>query len=384
MPKRLPLVLSTGNFVVGLGAFVVIGLVSPIAAAFGATPEEAGRVMTWYAMAYALGAPLATALSGSISRRFVLTGGLALFAFGSILGALAPSLFLLEVSRILVAIGAGLFTPGAAAVAVATSAPEKRAQALSMVFAGLTLAQVIGVPLGAWAGYAFGFASTFWAVAILAGAAAVLVYAVVPANLAFQPTSLGVLGETLTTPRLLLPILYTTTIMAAVYVVYTFLGPLIEERYGFGRDGVTVYLLLFGGAAVFGNFIGGFSADRFGPSRTLMAISILQMLLLPIIAVAPVGPITMGVLCVIWSLSGWSFMTPQQSRLVAIGPDRAPVMLSLNASAIYLGVAIGSAIGSMALSHGRWTSVAVAASLVAAVAIAHLALSDRLAKLSGR
>ena len=376
---RLPLILSGGNFVIGLGAFVVIGLVSPIAATFGATPDEAGHVMTWYAVAYALGSPVVAALTGRAPRRVVLTAGLLLFASGAALGAMAPSLFALELSRVVVAAGAGLYTPGAAAVTVAIAPPEQRATELSVVFAGLTLAQVLGVPFGTWAGYAYGFQTTFWVVAALAVCAAAIVWRAIPAALPFQPASLVVLGSTLATSRYLAAVLFTTTIMAAVYVVYTYLGPLIEARYGFGRDGVTVYLLLFGIAAVFGNFVGGLSADRFGPSRTLTAICIVQIAMLPVIAIAPLGAVAMGVAVTLWSLSGWSFMTPQQARLVAAAPDRAPVMLALNASAIYLGVAIGSAIGGLALRHGGWMAVGVAAFVTALAALAHLRLSDRLA-----
>jgi predicted MFS family arabinose efflux permease len=241
------------------------------------------------------------------------------------------------------------------------------------------MAQAFGVPIGAWAGYSFGFAVTFWVVAVLAVLAAILVYVETPARLPFQPTSLAQLGETLTTPRLIMPVLFTSTMIAAIYVVYTFLGPLIETRYGFGRDGVTIYFILFGAAAVFGNFIGGFSADRFGPSKTLLAIGLGQVVMLPTIAVAPLGAVAMGVAVTVWSLFGWSFMTPQQSRLVAIAPDRAPVMLSLNASAIYLGVAIGSAIGGLALGSGGWPLVAITGSAVAVLAIGHLLASDKLA-----
>jgi DHA1 family inner membrane transport protein len=375
----LHLVLSAGNFVIGLGAFVVVGLISPIASTFEVTHEQAGLVLTYYAIAYAFGAPIVTALTGGVTRRLVLTGGLILFALGAVGSAIASSIIAFQVSRVFVAIGAGLFTPGAAAVAVTLSKPENRARALSLVFAGLTLAQVLGVPLGSWAGYTFGIAATFWVVAGLALIAAVLVFAITPPALPFQATSLSVLGETLLTPRLILPVLYSTTLMTAIYVVYTYLGPLIEARYGFGRDGVAAYFLLFGAAAVFGNFIGGYSADRLGPSRTLIVLCIAQMILLPTIVIAPIGAIALGVIVVIWSLSGWSYMTPQQSRIVAIAPERAPVLLSLNASAILLGVALGSAIGGQALAYGGWTMVAVASAAIALAGVLHLILSDRLA-----
>jgi MFS transporter, DHA1 family, inner membrane transport protein len=374
----LPFVLSAGNFVIGLGAFVVIGLISPIADTFRVTPDRAGLVLTYYAIAYALGAPLVTALTGKISRRSALTGGLVLFGLGAAGSAMAGSIVEFQVSRVVVALGAGLFTPGAAAVAVTLSKPENRARALSVVFAGLTLAQVFGVPLGSWAGYTFGIADTFWVIAGLALVAAALVFVSTPATLPFQATSLSVLGKTLLTPRLILPVMYSTTFMTAIYVVYTYLGLLVEARYGFGRDGVAAYFVLFGIAAVFGNFIGGYSADRLGPSRTLIVLCLAQMVLLPTIVVAPVGAVTLGVIVVIWSLSGWSYMTPQQSRIVATAPERAPALLSLNASAILLGVALGSAIGGQVLTHGGWPMVAATSAVIAMCGIAHLVLSDRL------
>jgi DHA1 family inner membrane transport protein len=196
-------VLSAGNFVIGVGAFVVIGLISPIASTFGTTPEHAGLAMTYYAIAYAFGAPVITAVTGKAPRRLVLAGGLTLFGIGSIGSALAPSLGTFQASRILVALGAGLFTPGTAAVAVTLSEPRNRARALSVVFAGLTLAQVFGVPLGSWAGYTFGIPTIFGAVAVLALIAAALVFAITPAALPFEAASLSGLGEMLLTPRLM-------------------------------------------------------------------------------------------------------------------------------------------------------------------------------------
>jgi DHA1 family inner membrane transport protein len=377
-------VLSAGNFVIGLGAFVVIGLVSPIATAYGASLDEAGHVMTWYAAAYAVGSPLVTALTGRAPRRAVLAGGLVVFGLGIALGALAPSLLTLDLSRVVVAAGAGLYTPGAAAVTVATAPPEHRATQLSMVFAGLTLAQVIGVPLGTYAGYAYGFQMTFWAVAALALLAAALVYAALPADLPFQPASLKVLGETLAAPSLIGAVLFTTSFVAAIYGVYTYLGPLIEARYGYGRDGVALFLLLFGLAAVFGNFVGGALADRIGPSATLALIGTVQLVMLPTVTIAPLAPLAMAGCVVVWSLAGWSFMTPQQARLVAIAPDRAPVMLALNASALYLGVAVGSAVGGFALRSGGWTAVGATAGLVAALALLHLRVTDRAVRRSAQ
>jgi predicted MFS family arabinose efflux permease len=135
---------------------------------FGFSPRS--RIIFW-----ALGSPVIAAITGKAPRRLVLAGGLAFFGLGSIGSAVSLNLGTFQASRVLVALGAGLVTPGTAAVAVTLSGSGNRARALSVVFAGLTFAQVFGVPLGSWAGYTFGIAATFWVVAVLAFIVAVLV-----------------------------------------------------------------------------------------------------------------------------------------------------------------------------------------------------------------
>ncbi len=375
----LPIVCASGGFVVGLGVFVMIGLNTPIAAAYRTTPDEAGLVVTWYAVAYALAAPVSTALTGDLSRRNALAAGLLLFAVASAAGAVAPSLLLLKLSRILAAIGAGIFQPGAASVVASAAGQDRRGRALAILFSGTTIAQVFGVPLGSWCGYALGFGATLWGVAGLAALAAVIVWASIPAGLEFQPASLQTLAHTLLTPHLLLAALYSTTLMAATYAVYTYIGPLIESRYGFGRDGVTLYLILMGLVAIPSNFLGGHSADRLGAFRTLVVLNILQIFMLPIVAWVQMGPVAMAVALSIWGMSAWAYMTPQQSRLVGMAPDHPGIMMSLNTSAIFIGVAVGSALGGAALARGSWGLVAGLSCVLAAGALAHLIGSDRLA-----
>ena len=141
--------LALGNFTVGMGAFVVIGIITPISESLDVGKADAGIILTSYAIAYALLSPVGAALTGSFSRRTVLAGALALFCAGSLLSAMSWSIPMLAASRVVVAFGAALFTPLAASLAVVISPPEQRGRALAKVFGGLTLAQVIGVPLGA-------------------------------------------------------------------------------------------------------------------------------------------------------------------------------------------------------------------------------------------
>jgi MFS transporter, DHA1 family, inner membrane transport protein len=373
------LALAAGNFVIGFGGFVVVGLVAAIAQSFSVSPQEAGRLMTWYAVAYAIGSPVGIALAGDMPRQKVMLIGLGLFMLGAIGSALAPTLFWMELARIPAAFGGGLFTPTAAAIAVAQAAPAERGKTLAAVFSGLTMAQAFGVPAGSWLGYTFGPPAAFWTVAALCVVAAIWIRQATPADLRLQPATLSDLGNAIAMPRLILPVLFTAVFMAAIYVVYTYLAPLTEQKTGQGRDAVTIIFFCFGVMAIVANMLGGLMADRIGPSRTLAILAAGQAMLLPAIVLSPVGLWGMTTLVVLASLFGWSFMAPQQSRLVALDPAKAPLLLALNASAIYVAAALGSALGGLALSAGGYPAVAFMASGIALLSLAWLIFSDRIA-----
>ena len=364
--------LALGNFAVGMGAFVVIGVITPIAEGLNVSKADAGIILTAYAIAYAVLSPVGAALTGSFSRRAVLTGALALFCLGSVLSALAWSLPVLVVSRVLVAFGAALFTPLAAGLAVAISPPEQRGRALAKVFGGLTLAQVAGVPLGAWLAYRFGWHSTFWTVAALSAASALVLFYAIPRNISFQPTTLASIVSSLKNGRLMLAVTFTATIMTAIYVVFTFFGPLIEASAGTNAETRTFYLVLFGIGAVIGNYIGGFLSDRIGPKRTLVIICAAHMLLMPLFSVIPWSPVGLALLVFVWSSFGWAFMAPQQSRLVVIAPQVQALAIALNAAMIYVGIAIGSGIAGRLLDWYGLAALGIAGGVMAAVALPHL------------
>jgi MFS transporter, DHA1 family, inner membrane transport protein len=378
VPLPLLLLLSAANFVIGFGAFVVIGLVEPIALRYDVLPALAGNTMTAYAIAYAIGSPIAIALAGRLPRRTVLGLGLTFFSLGSLASALAPTLEVLFAARVIAAFGAGLFTPSAAAVGAALAPPEKRAQTLSTIFAGLTIAQVVGVPAGTWLGYTFGPAAAFGAVTFLSLIALVAVLALVPADLKIPPTSLAALGKVLRTPRLLMAVTVSASFLASIYVVFTYLGPLLTHLYGLEKDAKTVMFLVYGSAAVLGNFVGGWSTNKFGSYNTLMVLSILQVIMLYLVPSLALGVAFTAVLLFIWSLSGWTFMTPQQTRLVGIDASQIQPLFALNASCIYVAAAIGSAIGSATINRLGYDWLGPVAALTALFAIINLVISKKL------
>ncbi|MDN2578609.1 MFS transporter [Aquibium sp. ELW1220] len=370
--------LAAGNFAIGMGAFVVIGVLSPLAADLGLSKTGAGLIMTIYAVAYAVLSPLLVAASGRLGRRTVLAVGLAVFALASLLAVVAWNGPALYAARILAAVGGGLFTPVAASVAFSASAPEARGRALARVFLGMTLSQALGIPLGSFVGYTFGWRAAFAIVLVLSVATLVLVLRTVPRRVAFQPNSLRTLVEALADWRSLMSILVTATIISAPYFVYTFITPLLEARMGFGRDGVALVLLAYGAGAVAGSWAAGIWTDRFGPLGTIYGVLAVQVVLMPVFSFLPVPLPVLLLVTFLWAMFGWSFLVPQQTRLMRQAPQRQAVVLSLNAACIYIGASLGSAIGGVVAENFGLDWLGIAGMLAVLLATVHLFISESL------
>jgi len=376
-PRLLIPILSASNFLIGMGAFVIVGVLEPLGADFGISAASAGTLMTVYAVAYAVLSPLLVSLTGSVGRRRVMAFGLGLFLAAAALSALAPNMLVLNIARVMAAAGAGLFTPIAAAVAAALYPVDMRARVLAAVFFGLTLAQVVGVPAGSWIAYTFGWRWAFWVVVALALPCIALIWTFVPRGLSFQPVSLRDLGGVLRNGRMMLAVLFTGTFLGAIYVLYTYVAPLLSQTMGYGRDGVTLVLAIFGVGAVVGNIAGGVMADRIGWARTLTILCVSQMIIMPVFSLLPLPDLALMALALAWASAGWSFMAGQQMRLIGLAGPQAPVVLALNAAAIYVGAAIGSAIGAWVIAQFGIVYVGLAAGIGSTLALLHLLLSIR-------
>ncbi len=371
------------NFAVGAGAFLVIGMLSPLAQLLSMSKVQAGWVMSAYALGYALTSPLLIALTGALQRRTVILAGIAVFIAASVLSAAALTPALLYAARVLAAIGAGMITPVAAAIAVATSTEATHGKALSFVFAGMTIAQVVGVPGGAFIGYTFGPPVAFVVAALLCALGFIWVALAVPRDVRFQPQSLAMLGRTILSPRHLVAVLLTVTIATSGYLGVTFMGPLAELRLGMGGNGVALMLVAGGIGAFIGNIIAGRLTDRLGASRSLLLFLIGQALLLPAFTLIPYGVALGLALSFCWNFAGWGFTVPQQTRLMELDPKTQGVMLALNAAGIYLGTGIGSAIAGAVYERWGIEATGMIGGLIAAVAILHLLFSDWLIEHTG-
>ena len=374
--RNLIATLSVGNFIIGMGAFVVVGVLTPVSDYFLISPSHAGLMLTAYAVAYTIGSPLCVALTGRYSRLGVLLVGFGLFTVGSLLSAMAPSAGLLNLARVITALGAGMVTPIAAAVALASAPAGQQGKALATVFFGLTLAQVVGVPLGSFLGYTFGWQLVFYLVALLSAVVMIGVAAQVPRDLPFQVNTLSTLAHAILDLRSFLSVLFTASFIATFYVVYTYLAPVLTQGMGFQRNGVTLTLIVFGVGAVFGNMLGGKLTDTIGSYRTLLIACASQIVFMPMFSLLPLNEAVFLVCVFVWSLLGWAFMVAQQTRLVSQTPQRQNVVLALNAAAIYLGISVGSAIGGLIIDTFGMAVLGFGGGFCALLGLAHLVLSE--------
>ncbi|WP_416899282.1 MAG: MFS transporter [Minwuia sp.] len=341
--------LALGNFAVGTGALVVAGILPDIARDTGVTDAGAGQLITVYAVTYAVCAPLVGALTGNIDRRLLLAASAFLIAAANALAAVSTEFSWLLAARVAAAVGAALFSPGAAAVATMMVPPERVASAISIVFGGFVISSLLGVPLGTWIGGAFGWPVTFWFVAALAALAGITTLFAIPGGLRAEGASFRALGRVLADRRLMVALSMGATNMASQFIPYTFIALLLIQWAGATTEGITAVFLTFGLASLVGNVISGRASDRFGPEPTLLAGMIALPLVLAGLGLMQFGLVAAAVLLAVWGMCGFSFAAAQQARLVRLAPDLRGVVLSLHASSMYVGQALGAAVGALVL-----------------------------------
>lgn len=338
-------VLAAGNFVIGTGAFLVAGVLPHMATDLAVTIPAAGQLVTIYALTYAVASPILITFASTTKRRPALAAALLLYVIGNLLAAAAGSIALLFVARIITAFGAALFTPLAAVLAAELSPVERRARALSLVFVGFTVANVAGVPLGTMLGNNLGWRWAFAALAGLGLAVAGMLLALLPLTRGAGARSLAAVGNALRRPLVLSALSVALLQFAAQFVVYTYIAAILRAGGVFGDFGVFSILLLLGSATILGNLLGGWASDRWGPGRVITAVLLLLVPALALFPLASHSAALAGLDAFAWGMIGTAFQVPQQHRMMSIPGETPPIMLALNASALYLGMAGGAALG---------------------------------------
>jgi predicted MFS family arabinose efflux permease len=345
-----------GAFAIGTEGLVIAGILPALASDLQVSIAQAGHLVTVFSLTYALAAPLLAMLAASYQREWVLRIGLGGFMVANLLAAAAPDFGWLAAARALLAAFSALYMAAAGAYAAMAVAPERRGRALAFVYMGMAVASVIGVPAGTFLGEALGWRTTFLGVAIVAGVA----FAGLCLPRTLQPLlpspKLAQRLAVVRDPEVLRSLLTTSLCFAGLFCVYTYLAPLLQLAAGLSGTQVAGVLMLFGVSGVVGNMLGGQLADRRGADwviRRAPALLASLFVLLSILATWGAGAQTTTLLLVLlaaWGVSGWLFPPAQQLKLVQLAPHAAPVVLSFNSSAMYLGISLGALAGSITIA----------------------------------
>jgi len=335
-----------------------------VAQALQVSLPVAGQAMSVYALSTALLAPLVLVATGRWPRRHALVFAMLLYAAGNVVCAMADSFLVLLLGRVLMGLGA-VFTPLAAGIVVAMVPPAQRGRALALVFLGMSLSYVVGLPLGNWLATIGGWHLPIAAVAVAALLMSALLWGWVPRDVAAPGGSLGGLAQVLKRGDVWAVLGVTLLALTAIFVVFSFVVPVLQELVAMSPGKMALTLMLFGLSGVAGTLLGGAANDRIGPQRTLtMQLTglALMMLLLPLTAGS--WPWMMGVM-LLWGTAGFGMMAPQQSRLATLAAAQAPLLLSLNSSMLYVGTALGALLGGLAapwmgFDHLSWASAPLA------------------------
>lgn len=387
---RLPVALyalTVGAFGIGTTEFVIMGLLLQVAADLQVGLAAAGLLISGYALGVFVGAPVLTVATGRMPRKAVLVALMLIFTLGNIVCAIAPNYTVLMIARVITSLAHGTFFGVGAVVATGLVPEDRKASAISIMFTGLTVATLLGVPAGAWLGLHFDWRSTFWAVALVGVIATVVIATLVPRDRsAPEPVALRREVRAVLHPQVLLGLLMTVLGFAGVFTVYTFIQPILTTISGFGEAAVSPILLVFGGGMILGNLVGGRFADKrlaaalIGTLVALAAVLGAMTFALrdPVAAVAFVGLLGVAAFATVSPLQLWVLQ-----KTDAAGQNLAS---SLNIGAFNLGNALGAWLGGAVIEHGpglgavTWVAALVTLSgLALAVAAARLDAKGRAA-----
>ncbi|WP_300617891.1 MFS transporter [Dokdonella sp.] len=384
MPPAL-YALTAGSFGIGCAEFVIMGLLLQVAADLHVSIAAAGLLVSIYAFGVFLGAPLLTVATRRMPRKAVLVALMAIYTIGNLACALAPNYEALMAARVLTSLTHGTFFGVGAVVATGLVAEDLKASAISVMFSGLTLATLMGMPAGAWLGLHFGWRSTFWAMALIGLVSMAVIVALVPRSReAHRPAPLTEELRGVARTQVWLGLAMTMLGFAGVFVVVAYIQPLLVQLGGFADDAVSPILLLFGGGMIVGNLVGGRLADRW-PTRSLLGTLLALATVLAAMGFVLRDPVGMMAFVALLGVAAFATVSPLQLRVLRKAEGAGQNLASsFNIAFFNLGNAFGAWLGAAVIDHGPglaalpWVAAAVTL-LGLGIAAASLRLDRRAA-----
>ncbi|MGX4642388.1 MFS transporter [Massilia sp. SYSU DXS3249] len=381
--------LTLSAFAIGTTEFVIVGLIPDVAASLGVSVPSAGLLVSVYALGVAVGAPILTALTAGVPRKRLLIALMLLFTIGNLVAANAPGYASLMAARVLTGLAHGVFFSIGSTIATSLVPKAQAARAIALMFTGLTVALVTGVPLGTWIGQQFGWQSTFLAVALLGVVAMVGSWLLVPAAIgsagATKPVRLAEQFAVFAKPRLLLVYAITTLGYGGSFIAFTYLAPILQEVAGFAPASVGLVMLVYGVSVAAGNIWGGRLADRKGPVRALQIVFSLLAAVLALLTFTAPHPVLVVATVLAWGAVAFGNVPALQLYVVQRAERDAPGALDmasgLNIAAFNLGIALGAWGGGLVLEH---LGLMATPPIGAAIVLGALALSTLAGRLDRR
>lgn len=371
------LALAAGAFGIGVTEFAPMGLLPVIASDLGVSIPTAGLLISAYAVGVMLSAPLMTLTTGRVPRRTLLIGLMAIFTIGNLMAALSTSYEMLFVARLLTSLNHGAFF-GVGSIVAASLVPEnRRAGAVAAMFMGLTIANVVGVPLATWAGDLMGWRAAFWGIALLG------VVAMTSLRLTLPDIAAGAGGDVVSELKVLgrapvvLALALTVLSSTAMFTVFTYISPILQQETQASIGFVTAMLVAYGVGLTFGNWLGGRFADRSVDRTLIVTLASLVALLVAFAAAMPFAAPS-AVLIFLWGVASFALVPPLQMRVMAAAADAPNLASSVNIGAFNLGNAMGAALGGAVISGGLgYPAIALAGAAAAACGLTLMMLMVR-------
>lgn len=352
MPPAL-YALTAGSFGIGCAEFVIMGLLLQVSSDLGVTIAAAGMLVSGYALGVFAGAPILTLLTRRMPRKAVLMALMVIYTVGNAACALAPDYTTLMIARVITSLTHGTFFGVGAVVATGLVPANRRASAISVMFSGLTLATLLGMPAGAWLGLHFGWRSTFWAMTAI-GLISLLVIALLVQTSRDDAPRVRLADElkTIGRPQVLLGLLMTVLQAIGIFAVITYIQPILTRVTGYGEGAVSPILLLFGGGMIIGNFLGGRMADR-RPTAALLGALLALTLVLAAMTFSLHSPVAVVIFVGVLGIAAFSTVSPLQLRVLRHAQGAGQNLASsFNIAAFNLGNGLGAWLGGAIVDHG--------------------------------
>ncbi|MDT7013129.1 MFS transporter [Levilactobacillus namurensis] len=366
MPSRtissnwILLSLAISAFAIGSTEFISVGLLPLLTRSFGISLSQGGLTVSLYAAGITVGAPVLALLTNRWNRKHLLLAIMVTFLIGNLLAATAPTFGILLAGRIIAALAHGIFMAIASLIAADVVAPQKRASAIAVMFTGLTLATVTGVPLGTFIGEHLGWRASFLFLILLGLVGLITNALLVPRDLPLpRPTSVKGIWRILKQPQLLLILIITALGYGATFPVYTYLTPILNQQMGWSTSAIVVILVFYGIAVAIGNTLGG----RFANRRPLpVIIKMFAGLALALLLVRLTINLQVWGLLAVVVMGLFAFMNVPGLQLYIVQlaetytPNEVSLASALNISAFNVGIMLGSGLGGQAVAQGQLTN----------------------------